>query len=154
MERAYVQLSLEDRCEISHRRAEGHSIRKIAAALDRAPSSIAREVKRNRGRKAGYKPAYAQKQSKTRRWKGSKLERDPQLRQAVFAALGQGWSPEQVAGRIAREGGHQASLTKPSTASFTQRSPEPKTFPGASISPAPKANAAIAAYAGEVPQAS
>ena len=30
-----------------------------AAALDRAPSSISRELKRNRGKQVGYKPAYA-----------------------------------------------------------------------------------------------
>jgi transposase, IS30 family len=37
------------------------------------------------------------------RWKGSKLERDPILRQAVLDRLKQGWSPEQVAGRLARQ---------------------------------------------------
>ena len=43
----YEQLSLEDRCEIARLQAEGRSIRQIAAALDRAPSTISREVKRN-----------------------------------------------------------------------------------------------------------
>ena len=46
MERTYVQLSLEDRCEISRRFEEGQSIRKLAADMDRAPSTIARELKR------------------------------------------------------------------------------------------------------------
>ena len=103
MGRAYVQLSLEDRCEIARRRAEGQSIRKIAAALDRAPSSIARELKRNSGRKVGYRPAYADEQTRARRWKGSRIARKPELQKVVLGRLAQGWSPEQVAGRMARE---------------------------------------------------
>jgi len=104
MGKTYAQLSLEDRCQIASLHAEGRSIRKIAADLDRAPSTVAREVKRNSGRKVGYQPAYADEQAAARRWKGSKLERKPELRQAVLARLAQGWSPEQVAGRLALEG--------------------------------------------------
>ena len=104
----YLQLSLEDRCRIASLQAQGRSIRQIAADLDRAPSTIAREIRRNTGRRVGYKPAYADEQTRARRWKGSKLERDQALRQAVLDRLGQGWSPEQVAGRLARE---QASPT-------------------------------------------
>ena len=103
MARAYVQLSLENRCEIARRRAEGQSIRKIAAALDRAPSSIARELKRNAGHKVGYQPAYANEQTRARRWKGARLARNLKLQKAVLDRLAQGWSPEQVAGRMARE---------------------------------------------------
>jgi IS30 family transposase len=99
----YVQLSLEERCQIARLHAEGRSIRKIAADLDRAPSSIAREIKRNKGRKVGYQPAYAHEQTRARRWKGSRLERFPELRHVVLARLAQGWSPEQIAGRLARE---------------------------------------------------
>jgi IS30 family transposase len=103
MGRTYVQLSFEDRCEIARRRAEGQSIRKIAADLDRAPSSIAREVKRNRGRKVGYKPGYANEQARARRWTGSKLARKPELKADVLAKLARGFSPEQIAGRMARD---------------------------------------------------
>jgi transposase, IS30 family len=103
MGRAYVQLSFEDRCEIARRTAEGQSVRKIAAALDRAPSSISREVKRNSGRKVGYKPEYADEQTKSRRWTGSKLARSAELRSTVLGHLARGVSPEQIAGRMARE---------------------------------------------------
>ena len=99
----YLQLSLEDRCRIAGLQAQGHSIRQIAADLDRAPSTIAREIRRNTGRRVGYKPAYADEQTRARRWKGSKLERNPNLGQAVLDRLGQGWSPEQIAGRLARQ---------------------------------------------------
>ncbi len=100
MERTYVQLSLEDRCQISRRRAEGQSIRKIAADLDRAPSSISRELKRNSGRKVGYMPAYAQEQTRARRWTGSKIARKPDLQATVLEQLARGLSPEQIAGRM------------------------------------------------------
>lgn len=99
----YLQLSLEDRCRIASLQAQGHSIRQIAADLDRAPSTMAREIKRNTGRSVGYKPAYADEQTRARRWKGSKLERDQCLGQAVLDRLRQGWSPEQIAGRLARQ---------------------------------------------------
>jgi IS30 family transposase len=101
----YKQLSLDERCQIARLQAEGRSIRQIAADLDRPPSTISRELKRNRGAEVGYKPAYAQEQAKARRWVGSRLERDPILRRAVLARLSAGWSPEQVAGRLNREAG-------------------------------------------------
>ena len=99
----YAQLSIEDRCRIAGLQEQGRSIRQIAAALDRAPSTVARELERNAGRQVGYHPAYAQEQTRARRWKGSKLERDEGLRRLVLDRLGQGWSPEQIAGRLARQ---------------------------------------------------
>jgi IS30 family transposase len=107
MGRSYVQLSLEDRCEIARLSTDGSSIRQIAAALDRSPSTISRELNRNRGKQVGYKPAYAQQQARARRWTGSRLEREPGLRRAVMQRLTRGWSPEQVAGRLAREHGRK-----------------------------------------------
>lgn len=101
----YRQMSLEDRCQIAQLHSQGRSIRSIAAAMDRAPSTIARELKRNGGRKVGYKPAYAHQQTKARRWSGGRLEREPDLRRAVLDGLARGWSPEQVAGRLAVEAG-------------------------------------------------
>jgi transposase, IS30 family len=105
MARGYAQLSLEDRCEIARLQANGSSSRQIAAALDRAPSTIAREIRRNKGRKVGYQPAFAHQQAKARRWEGARLERQPDLARAVLGRLAQGWSPEQVAGRLKRDTG-------------------------------------------------
>src|SRR5713101_8422776 len=101
----YDQLSLEDRCEIARLQANGRSIRQIAAALDRPPSTISRELKRSRGATVGYKPSYAHERTRARRWAGSRLDREPALRRAVLNGLARGWSPEQVAGRLAREAG-------------------------------------------------
>jgi len=105
MGRGYAQLSLEDRCRISGLHGEGFSIRQIAAALDRAPSTVARELTRNSGRQVGYKPGYAQEQARARRWSGSRLEREPDLRKTVLDRLKSGWSPEQVAGRLKLDNG-------------------------------------------------
>ena len=103
----YRQLSLEERCSIARLHEDGQSIRQIAAALDRQPSTIARELKRNSGAKVGYQPAYAQAQTDARRWTGTRLERDDSLREEVLDRLARGWSPEQVAGRLAHEEGRR-----------------------------------------------
>ena len=101
----YRQLSLDERCSIAQLREAGQSIRQIAAALDRQPSTIARELKRNSGRRVGYRPTYAEQQTRARRWSGSRLERDDVLRDEVLGHLRTGWSPEQIAGRLARQAG-------------------------------------------------
>jgi len=98
----YGHFTLEERCTIARLHEGGQSIRQIAAALDRSPSSVSRELKRNRGAKS-YKPAYAQEQAGSRRWTGSRLERDAELRTLVLGCLKCGWSPEQVAGWLGRQ---------------------------------------------------
>ena len=76
MGKQYQHLSLEERCRIARLHEDGQSLRQIAAALDRPPSTISRELKRNGGRRVGYKPSYAHEQARARRWTGSRLERD------------------------------------------------------------------------------
>lgn len=102
--REYRHFSIEERCEIARRRQTGESIRQIAAALDRSPSSIARELERNSG-STGYKPGYAGEQAHARRWRGSRLLRLPELQELVLKLLKRGLSPEAVAGRLALEHG-------------------------------------------------
>lgn len=107
MGRRYRQLSLEDRCEIARLQAQRCSVRQIAANLHRSPSTIAREVKRNRLSDGRYRAGYAQEQNQARRWTGSRLDRQKDLRCVVLKRLAMGWSPEQVAGRLAREAGRR-----------------------------------------------
>ena len=107
MGKKYVQLGIEERCEIARLRSSGRSLRQIASALDREPSTIAREIKRNCGQGGTYQPSYADQQSRARRWTGSKLDRNKALRELVLSRLAGGWSPEQVAGRLAREKGRR-----------------------------------------------
>ena len=102
--RKYRQFSIEERCEIARRGKAGQSIRQIAAALDRSPSSIARELKRNGG-SGSYAPTYAADQAHARRWKGSKLLRKPELQAQVLELLRRDLSPEAVAAHLALEHG-------------------------------------------------
>ncbi len=104
---SYRQLSFEERCTIARLREAGQSLRQIAAAMDREPSTIARELKRNSGVKIGYRPAYAQQQTAARRWSGTRLERDDGLRETILDRLAGGWSPEQICGRLARDAGRR-----------------------------------------------
>ena len=60
MGRNYKQITLAERCQITQVLPAGFKVREIAAALDRAPSTISRELKRNGSRTKGYDPCYAQ----------------------------------------------------------------------------------------------
>ena len=103
----YKQLSGYERFRIAHLQAAGASQRQIAAALDRAPSTVARELTRN-GKPAGsYAPEYAHVAARSRRWRGARLERDPALREQVLAGFARRWSPQQIAERLARESGRR-----------------------------------------------
>ena len=111
MGRCYGQLGLDERIEIYRLHAAGKSSRQIAAALGRAPSTIGRELERN-GKptkvwRGGYDPARAHDLAeRRRRWdKRFKLARQPDLAQLVKDRLAMGWSPEQIAGRLALEHG-------------------------------------------------
>ncbi len=101
----YRQLCIEERCEIARLRAKGSSVRQVATTLDRAASTVARELKRNALRTDGYQASPAQERARARRWTGARLERDEGLRERVLAGLKWGWSPEQVAHEMRREEG-------------------------------------------------
>jgi transposase, IS30 family len=111
MGQCYGQLSLEERVEICRLHVGGESQNKIALALGRSASTISRELQRNsqptRVWKGGYEPVRAQQLAeRRRRWDGRfKLARQPDLRNNVGKSLAMGHSPEQIAGRLAREHG-------------------------------------------------
>jgi len=111
MGQCYGQLSLKERVEIYRLHADGKSQNEIASALDRAPSTISRELRRNsRPTKVwpgGYEPVRAQQLAeRRRRWDGRfKLARQTDLRNSVGKSLAMGHSPEQIAGRLARQYG-------------------------------------------------
>ena len=112
MGQCYGQLSPQERVEIYRLHAGGKSQNEIATALNRAPSTISRELRRNsRPTKVwagGYEPVRAQRLAeRRRRWDGRfKLARQPDLRNSVGKSLAMGHSPEQIAGRLARLHGH------------------------------------------------
>ena len=107
MGQRYDQLSLEERFTVARLQAEGRSIRQIATDLDRSPSTIARELKRNAGRQSSYTPSWAATQSKARRWRGARLDRNEGLRNEVLATLAGGWSPEQTCAALEHRHGRR-----------------------------------------------
>ena len=62
-------------------------------------------MKRNGSGRGGNKPWIAEEGAWARRWRWSRLERDEGLREKVLSGLRQGWSPEEVAGRLKLEAG-------------------------------------------------
>lgn len=107
MPRPHTQLSQAERRTLARLRDQGRSARQIAAALERAPSTVTRELKRNTPADGGYDPRGAQAQTRARRFRGSRLERDAELRERVLALLDSGLSPQRAAERLAREAGRQ-----------------------------------------------
>ena len=107
---AHTELDLRERRRIEDMLNAKMSIGRIACELGRHRSSVYREIKRNRfvddelPYLNGYYGVVAQKTASSRRLRRRKLERLPALREAVIAQLKEGWSPEQIAGRLAFEG--------------------------------------------------
>jgi len=84
------------------RRAE-RSIREMARVLSHSPSSISRELRRNRSPvHASYLDHRAQERADKRRSNASRRMRlkSDKIRDYVESKLNQDWSPEQIAGRI------------------------------------------------------
>jgi len=97
--RALLALTLTEREEISRGIASGSSIRDIAKRLERATSTVSRELARHGGR-----PAYRANEADRQTWE-SALRPKPcllavhvKLQKMVASKLILDWSPEQVSG--------------------------------------------------------
>jgi len=97
--RSRLALTLAEREEISRGIAAGASARAIASRLQRAPSTVTRELGRHGGR-GGYRAAEAELRAweRGRRPQRCKLAGNPRLAALVAAKLAEQWSPEQIAG--------------------------------------------------------
>jgi transposase, IS30 family len=100
-------LSMAEREEIAVGLAQGKSVRGIARCLQRSPSTISREIARNRKSRSQwcYRATAAQSRADTmaRRPKRAKLAVHDRLRQRVQTDLEHRWSPQQIARRLREE---------------------------------------------------
>ena len=101
----YHQLTEYQRYQIYALKKAGHTQQSIAATLVVSPSTICRELRRNRGQR-GYRPSQAhQKALARRRSKAKATKMTPAVIEHIEAGLRQQWSPEQIAGRLAADDG-------------------------------------------------
>ncbi|TDC86294.1 helix-turn-helix domain-containing protein [Actinomadura sp. 7K507] len=95
-------LTLLEREETSRGIAEGLASKVIAGRIGRCPSIVSREIARHggRGRYRAAARADRRAQGARRRPKTRRLDADAYPRLMVVELLKQGWSPQQVAGRL------------------------------------------------------
>jgi IS30 family transposase len=97
--RSRLALTLSEREDISRGTASGSSFREIARHLDRAVSTVSREIARHGGR-----PAYRAHAADDQAWNSALrpqqclLALHPRLREIVASKLILDWSPEQISG--------------------------------------------------------
>ena len=96
----YRRLTLMEREELSRLFAAGYSLRAAAHALQRAPSTLSRELTRHHACPITYRAVPAHQRAQ--RWahrprKPRKLAAHARLRSAVLRLLACRWSPEQIA---------------------------------------------------------
>src|SRR6202167_3224426 len=102
--RSRLALTLAEREDISRGIASGSSIREIARRMERAASTVSREVRRHGGR-----PAYRAHDADYQAWvlalrpKRCLLAMNRKLRDTVASKLILEWSPEQISGWLKTE---------------------------------------------------
>src|SRR5450755_1378250 len=109
--RSRLALTLAEREDLSRGIASGSSFRKIARHLDRAASTVSREVSRH-----GGLPVYRAHEADEHAWdsalrpKQCLLALCPRLREMVASKLILDWSPEQISEWLKTEYPHDASM--------------------------------------------
>ena len=112
----YHQLTEMERYTLSVLKREGRSLRSIAQALQRSPSTISREVRRNatiarHKPRPLYVPSKAQEHANGRRRRSRRVKHHrPEVYEQVEVWLSeQQWSPEQIASQLLEQ--HQVQLS-------------------------------------------
>jgi transposase, IS30 family len=106
------RLSVQDRVEIRIGLERGLTYRQIGVLIGRHASTVCREVNRHGGRDH-YQPLAADRAAHeaARRPKATKLAQHPRLCARVTHDLERLWSPRQIAARLRREFGDDATMT-------------------------------------------
>lgn len=99
----YNQLNQIQRYQIGILKKAGNNQKEIAILLGVAPSTIGRELKRNKGKK-GYRPKQAQIKAESRRQQARQtLKMTPALIVLIEDMIVLDWSPEQISGTLKEE---------------------------------------------------
>jgi len=102
---SYHELSITERATIQIGRAQNFSLRRIARLIARAPSTISRELRRNRELCGSYSAHAAQQQMQKRRLPcrpKRKLLPGSERFELITYMLRERLSPEQIAGKLRR----------------------------------------------------
>ncbi|WP_407635463.1 transposase [Neomegalonema perideroedes] len=97
---SFCYLSSDERRCLAGWRFDGISVREAARRLRRSPSTISRELRRNSSEQGIYHAASAEMRFRLRRQRSCILERDKRLAVYVVDRLTEGWSPQQISGRL------------------------------------------------------
>lgn len=101
---SYKHLSLEERHYIELSMKNEKTLTVIAAELGRSQSTISREVRRNRGQR-GYRHKQANCMAQERHAiKEKSIKLTDEITRVIDEYIRSDWSPEQVAGRLKRDG--------------------------------------------------
>jgi transposase, IS30 family len=102
----YQQITLQERYMIGQFRRDRLSIRQIAQKMGRSPSTISRELNRNRKPDGFWRAQTAQEHTNARRSKSRRRSHfDTETRSLIFSKIGLEWAPEQVSGWLKRNQG-------------------------------------------------
>lgn len=99
----FRKLTKTERILIARLKNKGYSNKRIAKVLGRSASSIGREIKRNSFKGRFYEPLHAHGKAETRKkkaWGVKQPLKNPKVYAYVLEKLRDGWSPEQIAGRL------------------------------------------------------
>jgi IS30 family transposase len=108
MRAQYTQLTESERNQIYALLQANHSHRTIAKLLRRNPSTITREVARNRGLR-GYRPKQAQRKAAERRHKPRTRKMTMRVQEHIRDRLNDEWSPEQISATMENDLGVRVS---------------------------------------------
>ena len=101
---SYAHIKPDERVELAVLLRAGHKQSEIARILDKHPSSISREIRRNSTNEGRYNCWLAKRNTKAKRLNANKrfrkLRANKKLKRYIERKLRKYWSPEQIAGRL------------------------------------------------------
>jgi len=106
--RKYSQLNQLDRDRIEALIEAGHKQKEIAKILKVDPGTISREIQRRKRKNGRYEATVAEHKARVKRasskYQGMKIEAHRGLKEYIIAQLKKHRSPDEIAGRMKREG--------------------------------------------------